>query len=95
MTGDGIIDGAKVFDPRGEERMRGPHAILLGDSQNISIRGVTIRDSANYAVMIEHCDDIDVRNVKITGGWDAVHFRGWAGRPCKNINIYRLPILHG
>ena len=87
IIGDGVIDGAKVFDPRGEERMRGPHTILLGDCRNVSIRGVSIEDSANYAVMLEHCHDVDIRNIKVTGGWDAVHFRGWQHKPCKNISI--------
>ena len=87
ISGDGIIDGAKVFDAKGEERMRGPHTILLGDCSDVSIRDVSIRDSANYAVMLEHCRDVDIRNIRVTGGWDAVHFRGWAGRPCQNISI--------
>ncbi len=95
ITGDGIIDGAKVFDPKGEERMRGPHTILLGDCQDVELRGVTIQDSANYAVMLEHCHNVDIRSVQITGGWDAIHFRGWAGRPCKNISILDCQFFTG
>src|SRR4030095_11443098 len=33
ITGRGVINGNKVFDPRGEERMRGPHAVLFGNSK--------------------------------------------------------------
>lgn len=95
IVGDGVIDGARVFDPNGEERMRGPHTVLLGDCTDVTIRGVTIRDSANYAVMLEHCSDVDVRNVKVAGGWDAVHFRGWAGRPCRNVNILDCQFFTG
>jgi polygalacturonase len=87
IMGSGIIDGNKVFDPRGEERMRGPHTILFGNSSNIVFRDVTFRDSANYAVFMENCSDVEVRNVKITGGWDGVHFRGWPERPCRNVTI--------
>src|SRR5205814_4271945 len=31
ILGPGSIDGNKVFDPKGEEGMRGPHTILLGN----------------------------------------------------------------
>ncbi|MCL4195699.1 MAG: right-handed parallel beta-helix repeat-containing protein, partial [Thermoguttaceae bacterium] len=75
ITGEGTIDGNRVFDAQGEERMRGPHTILLGNSRNVSIRGVSIRDSANYAILMKYCEKIDVRNRTFTGGWDGVHFR--------------------
>ena len=87
ILGPGVIDGNKVFDPRGEERMRGPHTILLGKCRNVTIRDVSVKDSANYAIMLEFCQQVEVRNVKITGGWDGVHFRGWPGRPCRDISI--------
>lgn len=87
IVGAGTIDGNRVFDPKGEERMRGPHTILLGDSQGVAIRGVTIRDSANYAVMLEGCSGVEVAGVTITGGWDGVHFRGWPGKPSRDVSI--------
>ena len=87
IVGPGIIDGNKVFNPRGEEKMRGPHTIILGNSRNVTIRDITIKDSANYAVMLEFSEHIDVRGVKVTGGWDGVHFRGWIDNPCRDIKI--------
>jgi len=87
IAGQGVIDGNKVFDARGEERMRGPHTILLGNCRNVVIRDLTIRDSANYAILLEFCRDVDIRDMKFTGGWDGVHFRGWPGRHCRNVNI--------
>lgn len=95
ITGGGIIDGNKVFDPKGEEKMRGPHTIILGDCRNVTIRNLTITDSANYAVMLEHSHDIEVDNVTFTGGWDGVHFRGWKGRPCKHITITNCKFFTG
>ena len=87
ITGRGVIDGNKVHDPRGEEKMRGPHTVLLGNSRRVTIRDVSVADSANYAIMIEFSDDVEVRDVKVTGGWDGVHFRGWIDRPCRNLSI--------
>ena len=87
IAGPGVIDGNKVFNPRGEEKMRGPHTIILGNSRNVTIRDIAIKDSANYAIMIEFSEHIDVRGVKVTGGWDGVHFRGWIDKPCRDLTI--------
>jgi hypothetical protein len=87
ITGPGVINGNKVFDPQGEEHMRGPHAVLFGNSRNIALRDISIRDAGNYAVMLEFTSDVEVRGIKVTGGWDGVHFRGWKDRPCRNVTI--------
>jgi hypothetical protein len=87
IVGPGVIDGNKVFNPRGEEKMRGPHTIILGNCRGVNISDITIKDSANYAVMIEFSEQVDIHSVKVTGGWDGVHFRGWSDKPCRNINI--------
>ena len=87
ITGAGVIDGNKVFDPTGEEKMRGPHGIILVNCQHFTLRDVTIVDAANYAVYAEISDDLEVRNVKIVGGWDGVHWRGAPERWCHNVTI--------
>ena len=87
IGGPGVIDGNKVFDPTGEERMRGPHTIVFVNCHRLTIRDLSIVDSANYAIFFQISDQVDIRNVKITGGWDGVHFRGAPGRPCRDVNI--------
>jgi len=87
VAGQGTIDGNKVFDPAGEERMRGPHAFVFVNCQNVTVRDVSFVDAANYAIYFEVSSDVDVRNVKFTGGWDGVHFRGAPEHPCRNVNI--------
>lgn len=87
ISGPGAINGNKVFDPRGEERMRGPHTILFGNSKNITLQNLSIKDSANYAVMLEFTSHVAIQSLKITGGWDGVHFRGWKDNPCKDVSI--------
>jgi len=81
ITGPGVINGNKVFDPTGEEKMRGPHTIALVNCKRFTLRDVSIVDSANYALFFQLSDDVDIGNVKITGGWDGVHFRGAPARP--------------
>lgn len=87
ITGPGMIDGNKVFDPTGEERMRGPHTIVLVNCRGFTLRDLSIVDSANYAVLFQVSDRVEIRNVKFTGGWDGVHFRGAPDRPCREVNI--------
>lgn len=95
IIGPGVIDGNKVFNPNGEEKMRGPHTILFGRSSDIAIRDVSITDSANYAVMLEWCDRVDVEDTEITGGWDGVHFRGSLDRFSTDIRIRRCQFYTG
>jgi len=87
ITGRGTVNGNKVFDAQGEEKMRGPHTILMGNCRGVTLRDISIKDAANYAVMLEFTSDVEVRGVKITGGWDGVHFRGWKDKPCRSVTI--------
>lgn len=87
ICGAGVIDGQKVFDPTGEERMRGPHTFVFVDCCDVTVTDVSFVDSANYAIFFMASSDVDIHNVKFTGGWDGVHFRGAPGHPCRNVNI--------
>jgi polygalacturonase len=87
ISGPGIIDGNKVFDPTGEEHMRGPHAIAFVNCRGFTIRDVEIVDAANYAVFFQVSDDVEIRNVRVVGGWDGVHWRGAPERWCRNVAI--------
>jgi hypothetical protein len=87
VIGLGTIDGNKVFDATGEEKMRGPHTIALVNCRRFALRDVTIVDAANYAVFMQVTDDVEVRNVKIVGGWDGIHWRGAPDRWCQNVSI--------
>jgi polygalacturonase len=95
IAGLGTIDGNKVFDPTGEEKMRGPHTLVFHSSKNIHVRDVTILDSANYAVYFMNSDDVEFRGVKIIGGWDGIHWRGGPDRWCKNVDIIDCQIFTG
>jgi hypothetical protein len=87
LAGPGVIDGNKVFDPTGEERMRGPHTFVFVNCRRVTVRDVTFVDSANYAVLFQVSDDVEFRNVKFVGGWDGIHWRGAPERWCHNVRI--------
>jgi hypothetical protein len=87
IAGAGVIDGNKVFDPTGEEKMRGPHTFVFVNCRNVTVQDISFVDSANYAIFFLISDHVDIRNVKFTGGWDGVHFRGAPQRACKDVSI--------
>ncbi|MCH5377704.1 MAG: right-handed parallel beta-helix repeat-containing protein, partial [Planctomycetes bacterium] len=87
FTGAGVIDGNKVFDPKGEARMRGPHTVLLSDCENVTLDGLTIRDSANYAFFFYASSKVRISNATFEGGWDGVHFRGSLERWNRDVRI--------
>jgi polygalacturonase len=87
ITGPGIIDGNKVFNPHGEEKRRGPHTITFRNCRRVTVSDVTIVDSANYAIYFSASDDVEIRNASFVGGWDGVHWRGTPERWCRNVNI--------
>ena len=87
ILGPGTIDGNRVFDPTGEEKMRGPHTIVFVNCRRFVLRDLDIVDSANYAVFFQISDDVEFRNLKITGGWDGIHWRGAPERWCRNVSI--------
>jgi len=95
ISGQGMIDGNKVFDPTGEERMRGPHTFVFVNCRNVKVSDVSFLDSANYAIFFQISDDVDIRNVKFTGGWDGIHFRGAPQRPCRNVSIIGCQFFTG
>lgn len=87
LIGPGTINGNKVYDPNGEEHRRGPHAINFVNCRHFTLRDLNIVDAANYAIFFQVSDEVEVRNVKITGGWDGVHFRGAPDRWCHGVRI--------
>ena len=68
------INGENVYDPRGEENYRGPHAIMFIGCTNVTLRGYTVRDSANWAHALFHCGNVQISDVRVFGGHDALDF---------------------
>lgn len=75
IQGEGEIDGVDCYNPKGEEGFRGPHCIRLINCKNITIKGITIKRSANWAINCRLCSNGYVENVTILGGHDGLHTR--------------------
>ena len=76
IEGEGTIDGCHVYDPEGEEHMRGPHTILFSDTENSRVEGISIIRAANYAFMAYAVKNAVFSNLDIREGWDGIHIRG-------------------
>lgn len=76
------INGQNCFDPQGEENYRGPHAINMWFCENITLRGYTVRDSANWAHAIQNSQNIFANHITVLGGHD-----GFDVRTCDNVVI--------
>jgi hypothetical protein len=75
IEGNGIIDGVDCYNPKGEEGFRGPHCIKLINCKDIRLEGITIKNSANWAINCRNCSFGIVTNVTIRGGHDGLHTR--------------------
>ena len=73
VIGLGVIDGNHVSNPMGEEHIRGPHALLFFNAENVTVRDITIRNSGNYSLILRHAKGVTVDGLKTHGGWDGIN----------------------
>ena len=72
ITGEGLIDGRHVFDSLGEENMRGPHTIIVGEAKDFRIEGVSITRAANYAFLGYALENAVFRDCEINSSCNGV-----------------------
>lgn len=88
ITGEGVIDGDHVFDAEGEENMRGPHTIVIGESRNFTLSNLAINHAANYAFMAYEIENAVFQNLVFYEGWDGIHIRGGKNMMIRNCAFY-------
>ena len=62
IVGQGIIDGNRP-------RRRGPKTVSIKNCQYVTIRGITVQNSANYSVSFWGTDYIDIDGVTVLNGY--------------------------
>ena len=85
-----FIDGENCYDPQGEEKYRGPHAIYMFRCHNIEYGGYTVRDSGNWSHTHFKCRNIYAHDLKVLGGHDGFHCR-----MCDNILVENCQFYTG
>lgn len=84
------IDGVNCYDPLGEQSYRGPLAITMYNSKNITLKGYTIKNSGNWAHFFLKCQNITAKNISVYGGHD-----GFDVRTCDNILVEDCTFITG
>ena len=76
ITGEpgSAIDGRNCYDPTGEEKYRGVHAISAYWVTNLVLRGYLVRDSGNYGHYIRGAANVTASHVAVHGGHDGFDF---------------------
>lgn len=84
------IDGRNVYDPEGEEKYRGPHAINMHFCKNVTFRGYTVVNSSNWAHAIFQSEDIVFDKLTVLAGHDALHTRA-----CSRVTMTDCKLITG
>ncbi len=88
VVGSGTVDGNRVFNPKGEEHIRGPHAILFYDCTRVTVRGIEVKDAGNYAVILRSVEGIDIDGISVHGGWDGINMHDARNATISNCRLF-------
>ena len=88
IIGHGTIDGNRVSNPKGEERIRGPHAVLFYDCQNTTVRDVNIQNSGNYSLIFRSCENVNIDGLTTHGGWDGINMHDTKNATISNCHLF-------
>jgi hypothetical protein len=85
-----VLDGCDCYDEKGEEHYRGPHCISMHNCRGITLRGYTVKNSANWAHAIFYSQGITAENLTVLAGHDGIHVS-----TCDNIKVHRCRFYTG
>lgn len=88
LVGRGTINGRNLMNPRGEERIRGPHAVLFNNSKDILVRDISIRDAGNYSLIFRSCERVNVDNLTAYNGYDGINMHDVRQATISNSKLY-------
>ncbi len=88
LMGRGSINGQNLNNPRGEEHIRGPHAVLFNNSKDIVVRDITIRDAGNYSLIFRSCERVTVDNFTAYNGYDGINMHDVRLATISNSKLY-------
>ncbi len=88
LMGRGTINGQNLTNPRGEEHIRGPHAVLFNKCKDIAVRDVTIRDAGNYSLIMRSCERVTIDNLTAFNGYDGINMHDVRSATISNSKLY-------
>jgi YhcH/YjgK/YiaL family protein len=72
-----------------------PKMVVINNSENILIEGVTIRNSPNFVFNPNNCTNLTMRSVNIFNEWWAQNGDGIDISACRNVLIYKCNVSAG
>ncbi len=88
IVGGGTIDGQNLTNPRGEERIRGPHAVVVYNCKDVVVRDVTFKDPGNYSLVMRSCERVNIDNLTAFGGYDGINMHDVRDATISNCRLY-------
>lgn len=82
------INGQDCFDPDGEEGFRGPMGMIFCSCQNVTLKGYTVSDSANWSHQLDSCKGVDISQVTVLAGHDGFNFHHCTGINVSGCRLY-------
>jgi hypothetical protein len=93
ITGGGVIDGrgvtfmADLRQYHYKPTHRRPHLVRLSEGQRITIRDITLRDSANWALHLSGCEDVVIHAIRILNDLRLPNCDGIDPDHCRRVRI--------
>ena len=82
-----IIDGSDCYDPEGEEKFRGPMGMVFSKCRNVTLKGYTYQNSANWAHQIDSCTGVHMDGVTVLAGHDGINIHHCVGVLIENCDF--------
>ena len=82
-----VIDGSDCYDPEGEEKFRGPMGMVFSKCRNVTLKGYTYRNSANWAHQIDSCTGVHMDGVTVLAGHDGINIHHCVGVVIENCDF--------
>lgn len=82
-----LIDGRDCYDANGEEKFRGPMGIIFSSCKNVTLKGYTFVNSANWSHQIDGCEQVEIADVTIQAGHDGFNLHHCTGVRIQNCHL--------
>ena len=93
IIGEGVVDGcareAGWWDrPKEKKRAFRGHLLFLKDCTNVTVQGITFRNSPAWNIHPLFCEDLTFLNITVEAPSDSPNTDGFDPQSCRNVRLY-------